>query len=217
MNILEERVLQLIGEDPESPDIYPDTDAGLEPIRNSLNDAIEEISMVTGSYKSKIYVPLVSEQMFYRLKIANGSLGWITDAWLVNQKRRLEQKDIIYMNKKDPRWMFSTGSPLAYIPIGDNIVAFWRRPGSSSDVVELQCVIVPGPYGSSNDRIKLRTEFQWACVHYAVSEWWASRGDAREALSHHNRYLELMGLRESYPYAREKTYYARSAKDATNT
>ena len=217
MNVLEERVLQLIGEDADAPDIYPDTDAGLEPIRDSLNDAIEEITMITGSYKRKIYVPLVENQMFYRLNFAQSSLVWITDAWLVNQKRRLTQRDIIYLNKMDPRWMISSGSQLVYVPIGDDIVAFWRRPSGNSDVVELQCVVIPSRYTSSTDRIKLRSEYQWACVHYAVSEWWASRGDAKEALMHHGKYLELLGLKESYPYSREKVYQSRSDKEASNT
>src|SRR3990167_2834722 len=127
MNILEIRVLQLIGEDADAPDIYPDTDAGLEPIRDSINDAIKEITMITGSYKRKIYVPLVENQMFYRLNFAQSSLGWITDAWLVNQKRRLTQRDIIYLNKMDPRWMISSGSQLVYVPIGDDIVDSPKR------------------------------------------------------------------------------------------
>lgn len=211
MNILEERVLQLIGEDPASPDVYTDDDAGLKPIRDSLNDAIEEIAMITGSYKRKYYIPLIADQMFYRLKLSSGSLGWITEVWSVNQKRRLTQKDLIYMNNLDPRWMVSTGSPLHYIPIGDDIVCIWRRPSASGDVVELQCVVIPSQYERSGDRIRLRSEYQWACVHYAVSEWWASRGDAREALMHHQKYLELLGLKETYPYSREKSYRAQNA------
>ena len=217
MNLLEERVLQMIGEDVDSPDIYPDTDAGLEPIRDSINDAIEEITMITGSYKRTYYVPLIEGQMFYRLNFAPISLGWITEAWSVNQRRRLEQRDIIYLNKMDPRWMISSGSPLAYIPIGDDIVGFWRRPSASSDVVELHCVVIPSRYESSTDRIKLRTEYQWACTHYAVSEWWASRGDAKEAMMHHQKYLELLGMKDLYPYSREKTYQARSYKEASNS
>ncbi len=206
MNILEQRVLELIGEDPDSPDIYPDTDEGLKPIRESINDAIDEITMVTGSYKRKYFIPLVEGQMFYRMNFNPISLGWITQAWLVNQKRRLEQKDLIYMNHMDPRWMVSTGSPIFYIPIGDDIVAFWRRPASNSDLVELECVVIPERYETSEDRIKVRTEYQWACVHYAVSEWWASRGDAKEATLHHQKYMDIMGLTDLYPYAREKTY-----------
>lgn len=208
MNVLEERILQLIGEDTDSPDIYPDTDEGLRPIRESLNDAVEEITMVTGSYKRKYYVPLQANQIFYRLNLDPVSLGWITEAWLVSQRRRLEQKDLIYLESMDPRWMVSTGSQIYYFPVGDDIVGFWRMP-SSSDVVELHCVVIPERYESSSDRIKLRTAYQWAAVHYVVSEWWASRGDAKEALKHHTRYLELLDLKDIYPYSREKTYRAK--------
>lgn len=216
MNILEERVLQLIGEDTDSPDIYPDTDAGLEPIRESLNDAIEEITMITGSYRRDYFIPLVANQMFYRMKLDPLSLGWITEAWLVNEKRRLEQKDFIYMNKRDPRWMVSTGPQLVYVPIGSDAVCFWRRPSASTDIVRLKCVVIPQRYDRSIDKIRLRDEYQWAAVHYAVSEWWASRGDAKEALKHYQDYLGLLGLSELYPYSREKVYQARSYKESAN-
>ena len=51
MNELETHVLELIGEDVDSPDVFTDDDAGMAPIRDSINDAIEEISMVSGSNK----------------------------------------------------------------------------------------------------------------------------------------------------------------------
>ena len=60
MNTLERHVLELIGEDPDSPDVFTDTEDGMKPIRDSLNDAIEEISMVSGSNKRVYTLPLRS-------------------------------------------------------------------------------------------------------------------------------------------------------------
>ena len=47
MNLLEKQVLRLIGEDPSSPDVFLDTDAGVAPVREALSDAIQEIVMLT--------------------------------------------------------------------------------------------------------------------------------------------------------------------------
>ena len=49
MNDLEKLTLQTIGESVDAPDVF--TDANITPIRDSLNDAIEEIALVTGSSK----------------------------------------------------------------------------------------------------------------------------------------------------------------------
>lgn len=213
MNILEQRVLELIGENPDSPDVYADSDIGLEPIRNSLGDAIEEIAMLTGSVKVKYHIPLESGKIFYRLNLKNGSLGWVTDAWLVNQQRRLEQTDLIKLTKFDPRWMLSSGTPHAYLQIGQDVVGFFRKPSSNSDIVELTVCLIPAPYSTSDERIKIRDSYQWAAVHYAVSEWWASRGDAKEATFHFKKYLDGIGLSTLYPNSQEAMYRQRTWKE----
>lgn len=208
MNHLERRVLQKIGENVDSPDVFVDTDEGLEPIRDSLNDAIEEIAFITGGIKGRYHVPLVASS-FYRLQFQNGSLGWITDAWLVSQKRRLIQTDVNRLRHENPRWLETDATPTHYWPIGGDVVGFYPRP-VNEDVVELHCVVIPGRYQSSRDRLKLKTEYDWAAVHYAVSEFWATRGDALEATRHFQKYLEIMGLNKLYPQAQEKTYFART-------
>lgn len=208
MNHLERRVLQKIGENVDSPDVFVDTDEGLEPIRDSLNDAIEEIACITGGIKARYHVPLVSGT-FYRLNFQHGSLGWITDAWLVSQKRRLIQADANLLFHENPRWLQTNATPTHYWPIGGDVVAFYPRP-PNEDIAELHCVIIPGRYQSSKDRLKLKDEYDWAAVHYAVSEFWATRGDALEATRHFTKYLEIMGLNKAYPQAQEKTYYSRS-------
>ncbi len=212
MNVLEKHVLQIIGENTNSPDVFLDTDDGLEPIRESLNDAIQEISAITGSNIRTYHVPLVSGQSFYRIRLAEGSFGWVTDAFLVNQGTRLEQTDLIRLNHFDPRWLESRGTPESYFQIGARVIGFYRQP-TDNDIVELNCVVVPKRYATSADRIQLRDTFKWAAVHYAVSEFWASRGDAMEARREFDRYLTQMGLQDIYPKANDRGYQFRTNKE----
>lgn len=198
MNVLEERVLDLIGEDPESPDVFTDDAEGMAPIRDSINDAIQEIVMLTGSHKRQYFLPLREGQGFYRIKLPHGSLGWFTDVWSVTNQRRLEQTDLIRLSYHDPRWMVSSADPVAYLPIGKDIIGFYPKPAASSNVVEITLVEIPAAYESGEDRIKLREAFKYAVVHYAVAEYWASRGDAAEAQTHMGLYLDALGLRERY-------------------
>ena len=204
MHALEKKVLELIGDDPENPDVFLDTVAGIEPIRDSINDAIQEIVTITGSNKQQYLIPLRAGQQFYRLLSNVGYLGWITDVWLVNKKRRLEQTGLMKVTRHDPRWMMSSADPQSYIPIGNELIAVYPKPSASSDVLEVTVIEIPKEYDDERSKIKIRKDFQYAVVEYAVSEYWASRGDANEATLHYNLYLKALGMRDDFnmsPYA----------------
>lgn len=212
INSIETLVLEMIGEDTDSPDVFIDTDSGMEPIRDSLNDAIEEITMLTGSYKIQYHMPLVQEQGFYRLRLTNGSIGWITEAFLVGKRYPLTQTDEWKLSSENPRWMLNTGDPVEYFPIGKDVVCVYPRPGGTSDVLEITMVVIPARYSSGTDRVKLRDAFKWAVVHYAVSEFYASRGDAASASDHYKRYIDLAGLQSLYPQSAERVPYYKTTK-----
>jgi len=198
MNALEQKVLELIGESVSSPDVFVDTAAGMAPIRDSINDAIAEIVMLTGGNKRSYFIPLRANQGLYRFRLVDGDFGWVTDAFLVNQGRRLDQTDLVKLSTHDHGWMQATGSPMSYVQLGSELVGFYPRPSGSSDVVELSLVEIPAPYEHEDDRIKVRKSFQHAVVSYAVAEYWASRGDAMESAIHMGNYLEILGMKRKY-------------------
>ena len=203
MNALERRVLEGIGEDPDSPDVFLDTDAGMAPIRDSLNDAIQEIALLTGMYKRQYLLPLRKGQMFYRFKLQNGYLGWVTDVWDVNRQFRLEQTSLTKLSHFDPRWMVGSGFPEAYVQLGDDVIGFYKKPSASTNVMELTIVEIPHAYATETERIKLRESFQYAAVLFAIGEYWATRGDVQEARSFGVRYLDALGLKERYSPSQE--------------
>lgn len=211
-NAIETHVLEMIGENTSSPDVFTDTDVGIEPIRDSISDAIEEISMLTGSYKAVYRLPLIESQGFYRVTLTNGSIGWITDVWLVNQKFRMTQTDENKLSSENPRWMVNSGNPRQYFQIGKDVIGVYPRPSSTSDLVEVTMVVIPKEYTSGTDRLFLRDAFKWGAVHYAVSEYYASRGDARSATEHHKKYLDHVGLQSLYQKSAERIPFYKTAK-----
>ena len=206
MNSLETQVLQLIGENTTSPDVFLDTDAGLEPVRDSLNAAIEEISMLTGMYEERYLIPLYQEQAYYRVDFSRGVFAYVIDGWLYNQNRRLVATSLPKLEASSGRWMIQTGTPTNYFMLGMDVIGVYPRPSGSSDTVELNCAVIPDRYTTSTDRIKLRDDFQKATIHYAVSEYWASRGDAAEARRHFRIYAKHVGITGQYPDSAERNY-----------
>lgn len=214
MNELETKVLEIIGESTSSPDVFADTDDGLEPIRDSINDAIQEIVSITGSKREDYYLPLRQEQMFYRLQPNTGFFGWVVDAWNINVRRRLRQTDLIALAKRDPRWMVPTGEPREYIQLGTNIVGLYPKPSGDSNTLKLTIVQIPAPYKTSADRLHVRDEFRDAVVNYAVAEYWASRGDVRSADTHFGYYLKTVGIRDTLSEHRDWSPRMQTEKSA---
>ena len=215
MNILEQKVLERIGENVDSPDVFKDTDAGIAPIRDSLNDAVQEISMLTGAYKRQYLLPLRSGQAFYRFKLQNGYLGWVTDVWDVGRQFRLDQTSVTKLSSQDPRWMVGSGFPEQYMQLGDDVIGFYKKPSASAGAMELTIVEIPNAYTTDTERIKLRDSFQYAAVLFAVGEYWATRGDAQEAKAYGVRYLDALGLKERYAPSRESVDSLRTDKAIT--
>src|SRR5574343_1175300 len=115
MNALETHVLRLIGENTSSPDVFVDTDVGMVQIRDSLNDAIQELCMITGSYRRTYHLPLLANRQIYRLAPQNDFLGYIVGAWDRSQKRRLERTDLLAISATDGWWLKRTGPPMRYL------------------------------------------------------------------------------------------------------
>ena len=217
MNRVESHVISLIGEDPDSPDVFTDDSTGMEPIRDSINDAIEEISLLTGSVKRKYQVALRQDRTFYRFSFSSDSIAWITDVWLITQKRRLTQTSFIRLIGDNPRWLYNTGTPLSYFPIGFNFYGFYPKPSSDTDLAEITAVVIPKRYASDADRVTLRKNWEWAAAHYAVGEFYVSRGDAKQAIYHHNKYLSRMGVNTQYPAANERQWALNELEPAKKT
>lgn len=198
MNAIETRILELIGENVDSPDVYTDDDEGMEPIRSSISDAVQEIIMLTGGYKRQYFLPLRSDVGFYRLRLQYGDLGWITDVWSPTRQFRLEQTDITRLTNYDPRWMRCTGQPQAYCQLGRDTICLYPKPSGTDEVLEVTVVEIPDQYEGGRDRVKLRDNFKKATIHFAVAEYWASRGDANEAGQHMAIYYDALGIRKEY-------------------
>jgi hypothetical protein len=213
MNALEQKVLELIGEDPDAPDVFTDDDEGIAPIRDSINECIAEIIMLTGGYRRQYFLPMRERTAFYRIRPQNGNVGWITDAWSVTQRWRLEQTDFTRLNAHDPRWMVCSGNPEAYIPIGLDVIGFYPKPSGDHDVIELTIVEIPFAYRADRDRVKLRDQFKYAVINYAVSDYWASRGDADEAQRHWQLYLDALGLNQLYQQQTERVPSVQTQKE----
>jgi hypothetical protein len=208
MNTLESRVLDLIGENTDTPDVFDDT--GIEEIRSHLNDAIEEVCLITGCYKRVWQVPLKANCYFYEIQAERDQFGWFDSVYSTTNKRLLEQTDMVGLMHLDSRWLYATGNPSHYVPIGSNYFVIYPAMASSVGTLEVTGVAIPDRYTTDTDRIKLRHSFEWATVNRAVSEFWATRGDAQTAARYFQIYAQESLLPQMYPEMYERRWQFRA-------
>lgn len=213
MNDLETHVLRLIGENTTSPDVFTDTATGIAPIRNSINDAIQELCMLTGSYKRTYFLPLYADRQFYRMNWEQDHFGWVVECWDRSRRKRLTQTDLIRLTYDDPWWMQRSGPPEQYMQIGADVLGLYFKPSSNGIVLELECVCIPKPYSDDTSPIKVREAYQRAAVYMATSEFYASRGDAKRAAEFFDKYFETAGLMAMKPETEERQYRAGGNKE----
>jgi hypothetical protein len=206
MNQLERQVLQLLGEEPDSPDVFTDTDAGLAPVREALNDAIAELCLATGHYRRRYYLATLAERSLYRLAPQQDYLGWVIGAIDRETKRPLTQSDYLAVAAYDPYWLQRNGPPEYYWQMGVDVLGLYPRPSAKGRLIELDMICVPKPYIYDTQPIDLRAQWQQAAVWRAVADLHAMRGDAGRATEYFSRYLEMAQLMGLHPEHNERQY-----------
>ena len=206
MNKLEKQVLMMIGEDPTNPDVFTDDAIGMTQIRESISDGIAEVLMLTGGWTETFRIPLVQDQTFYKIELENSDVGWFQSVRNVDTEVALTQSSLIALNSFDPLWMRYTGPPTQYLPIGTNTLAICPKSSSSTGVLECHIAAIPKRYKTDADRIKLKKIYERSVVDYAVSEFYASRGSARDAAEHLQRFAISVGLQKVYGADTGRTY-----------
>lgn len=210
MNVIEEQVLRTIGENIDSPDVFTDTSVGMALIRTSINDAIQEICMLLGAYTRDYHLPLLADRQWYRLTPEHDHIAYITEAYDHNRKKTLDQTDVISL-ATNTWFLKDKGYPEEYVFVGHNVFGVSPFPGSEGHLLILKCVCIPKPYLNDYDVIYLRDYLQRAAAFYAISEYFASRGDAKRAQEQHAKYLEIAQLTnlKQTPFDRTWTSYTK--------
>lgn len=203
INAVEREVLHLIGENVDSPDVFVDTSAGMEQIRDSVNDAIALMCMVTGGYRRTYHLPLVSGKPLYDLDWATDYFGYVVQATDRTRHYRLEQTDPLSLSCMDREYISTNGDPTHYYFIGYTTIGVYGVPSASGKVIELDCVCIPKEYSTGTDPLKVRINYSRACTYFAVSEFYASRGDARRAQDWNNQFIEVSGLAKLKPKSQD--------------
>lgn len=208
MKDIEKRVLHMIAENVSSPDVHADTDTGITSVRDSINDAIQEVCMVTNSYTRLFHLVMSEGKYVYDIDMTDDYMGYVLQAWNREKHWELEKTDPMSIITQDPNWLDSghRGTQYKFFPVGFSQVGFWLVPLTNNNVIELKVVAIPKPYTDADDPVRVRLGWEDAVVNFAVSEQFASRGDGNRAAEYYTKYLTAIGMMKLHPEYAERQY-----------
>ena len=189
MKDIEKKVLRLIGENPTNPDVFSD----ITFIRESINDAIEEVMFLTDSKDKVVMLPLYGNQNFYRIDMENEQFVCVKSVYLPSHDLILEQSSIWSVEKYDYRWLQTRNSPHTYFILGKNYLGIYPCFESDGYRLELRVMTLPKRYTNDDNKLKVKSDFQTALSNYAAGEYFLSRGDAEKALHNFALYGKFTG------------------------
>lgn len=200
MNDLEMEVLRIIGEDPDSPDVY--TSNNITQIRDSISDAVEELAVVGAFLKKTFRMPLFNGVNFYKIGFTYSQFVCVTSVYLPDKERLLEQSSVSAIEQHDPNWLTTNNTPEAYAPIGVDKIVFYPSYGEDGHHAEVECVVLPLRYSNDTQKTGLARDLESAPVNYAVAEFYASIGMLDRAARYQPLYesaLEKYGRKHMIP------------------
>jgi hypothetical protein len=206
VNAIEREILIRIGENPDSPDVFIEGSEDMNMVRQSINDAIQEICMLSGAYRRTYLLPLRQGAQFYRMSWGLDYVGYVYQVWDRSRKWKLTSTDMLKLAAEDQLWLHRVGLPLEYFHIGWDMLGIYMKPGGDGVVLEVECVAIPADYTSSTSPVKIRNQFFHALTEFAVCEYYASRGDAKRATYHFTNYAEVVDTAKNKQEAPEQQF-----------
>lgn len=161
-------VMDIVGEDSSSPTYW--TSSNDIEIEDYINDAVEEVCVLTGMYVQDIHLPLHAGRDYYRLDAGKGG-----EFLYVNYMRVLPEgysvgmSDTTKLTREDYNWMTRTGTPRTFFFVNPDIIRVVPMAGVGGQSLEIVASTIPPSYTLDDEVIDLDESLISVVVAYAAS------------------------------------------------
>ena len=185
---LEKIILDELGEDSDSPEVW----AGSTDLREAIADGIDELSMFEAFFVQTAMIPLVNNVAFYSVAVDAGYPLWAKRARLWNADRKLDPYSLGEIIAQDRQFLISRGTPIGYVMLSPELLLLYPCNSSTTDVVALDMVCTYSHYAIHNEYVSVRDELEQALVHYGkYHKLMQVKGTQGRALEEYQKFLEL--------------------------
>jgi len=151
LGVIRTMVLDAVGEDSVNPSYW--TSDHITELDEWIQDAIEEVCVLTGLYVEELRQPLFANRRYYHLDPGKGGeLLWLKHLRIEPEGWYLKQSDPTALSRDDVNWMTRTGTPRVWYPVGVNLVRLVPYPASAGQLIEASVVCIP-PMATTSDML----------------------------------------------------------------
>lgn len=166
LQTIKKSVMDIIGEDSITPTYW--TSSNDIELENYINDAFEEVCILTRHYKEDLYIPLMANKKHYRISGGKGGqFLFLSSVRVLSNNDNLYMTDPFQLSRQDSRWMTSTGTPRLFYMVGLDCMRIVPYPTTSGDTLECKGVIIPPSYTDDDEQIDIGDAFIGAITSYA--------------------------------------------------
>lgn len=188
---LEQQVLEELGDDSTSPDIY-DVDPDM---REAICDAIDEACINSPFYEKEFFIKLSANVAFYSISPQWGYPLYVRSARISGSDVPLVPSTLGRLVRESPQFLIDRGTPRTFVSISPSIILFHPCNSVAEDTIRISLVYTPKPYVDGRQVLTIREEFENALIHYAkYHKLLQTKGSFDEAIFEYSEYLKTLGM-----------------------
>lgn len=161
-------VMDIVGEDSSAPTYW--TSSNDIEIEDYINDAIEEVCVLTGGYKQDLVLPLHASRDYYRLDPGKGGEFLYIDSIRVEPEGySLGMSDTTKLTREDYNWMTRTGTPRTFFFVNPDMIRVVPMAGTAGQSLEILASTIPPTYTLDDEVVDLDESLISVVIAYAAS------------------------------------------------
>lgn len=161
-------VMDIVGEDSSAPTYW--TSSNDIEIEDYINDAIEEVCVLTGMYKQDLVLPLHASRDYYRLDPGKGGEFLYVDSIRVEPEGySLGMSDTTKLTREDYNWMTRTGTPRTFFFVNPDMIRVVPMAGTAGQSLEILASTIPPTYTLDDEVVDLDESLISVVIAYAAS------------------------------------------------
>lgn len=182
-NNIENEILRVSGENIDTPDVFIEGSAELLMLRTFINDAIQELCMLSGVYRKNYILTTKTNRMFYRIVPQYDYISFINFILDRSRQLKLVKTELESIAKIDSFFLQRNGNASHYVMFGNEFLMLYPKP-TSSYALTINFTAIPKSYTESTDPIKIRKDYERAVIYDSLSKYYAYNRELDKAVDY---------------------------------
>lgn len=168
LSVVKKMVMDIIGEDSSSPTYW--TSSNDIELEDYINDAVEEVCVLSGVYTQDLLLPLHASRDYYSLDPGKGGeFLYVNSVRVIPEGYSVGMSDPLKLTREDYNWMTRTGTPRTFFFVNPDMLRVVPMSSTEGQSLEILASTIPPTYTLDSEVIDLDESLISVVVAYAAS------------------------------------------------